>query len=85
MTLQEIIKSLDDLSAEEQTSLLDVLRQRLSQMVEKSQVQPTENAGESFWQGVERFRKTIEKEGILFTDEDFFDLRDRSPGREIEL
>jgi hypothetical protein len=85
MTLQDIIKSLDDLSAAEQTSLLDVLRLRLSQMVEKAQAQPTENAGESFWQGVVRFRETIEKEGILFTDEDFSDLRDRSPGREIEL
>lgn len=85
MTLQEIIKSLDDLSTEEQTSLLDVLRQRLSQIVEKAQTQPTENGGNGFWQGVVSFRETIEKEGILFTDEDFSDLRDRSPGREIEL
>jgi hypothetical protein len=99
MTLQEIIKSLDNLSAEEQSSLLDVLRQRRwhglpresqslskeSQMVEKVQANPTENAGEIFWQGVVRFRETIEKEGILFADEDFSDLRDRSPGREIEL
>jgi hypothetical protein len=85
MTLQEIIKSLDDLSTEEQTSLLDVLRLRLSKMVEKEPTQSTENDGESFWQGVLRFRETIEKEGIIFTDEDFSDLRDRSPGREIEL
>jgi hypothetical protein len=66
MTLQEIIKSLDNLSAAEQTSLLDVLRQRQSlskesQMIEKAQAQPTENAGEDFWQGVVRFRETIEK------------------------
>jgi hypothetical protein len=92
MTLQEIIKSLDNLSAAEQTSLLDILRQRRSQslskesqMADKAQMQSTESAGENFWQGVVRFRETIEKEGILFTDEDFSDLRDRSPGREIEL
>jgi hypothetical protein len=41
--------------------------------------------GESFWQGILKFREAIEKEDIVFTDEDFADLRDRSPGREIEL
>jgi hypothetical protein len=30
-------------------------------MIEKAQAQPTENAGEDFWQGVVRFRETIEK------------------------
>ncbi len=57
----------------------------LSQMVKQEPAQPTKSDGESFWQGVVRFRETIEKKGIIFTDEDFSNLRDRSPGREIEL
>jgi hypothetical protein len=27
----------------------------------------------------------MEREGIEFTDDDFANLRDRSPGREVEL
>lgn len=34
MTLQEIIKSLDDLSVEDKTSLLNVLESQLSQIKE---------------------------------------------------
>jgi hypothetical protein len=85
MTLQEIIRSFDELSVDDQTSLLNVLRLRLSQRVGEDAKQLTENNGESFWQGVLRFREAIEREGIVFTDEDFADLRDRSPGREVEL
>ena len=85
MTLQEIIKSLDELSVEDQTSLLNVLRQRLAQKAEEVQEDPTQKNGDSFWQGVLRFRETIKKEGIEFTDADFADLRDRSSGREVEL
>lgn len=44
-----------------------------------------QEAEETFWQGVLKFRERIEREGIEFTDEDFADLRDRSPEREIEL
>ena len=40
---------------------------------------------EGFWEGLQEFRRTIEREGIIFTDEDFADLRDRSVGREIDL
>ena len=32
-----------------------------------------------------RFRERMEREGIEFTDDDFANLRDRSPGREVEL
>jgi len=31
------------------------------------------------------FRKTLEKEDIEFSDSDFENLRDKSPGREIQL
>ncbi|MBE9078506.1 hypothetical protein IQ241_14570 [Romeria aff. gracilis LEGE 07310] len=85
MTLQEIIKSLDELSAEEQASLMNVLRLKLSRISREEQGEAAKNEGETFWQGILSFREAIEKEGIVFTDEDFADLRDRSPGREIEL
>ena len=85
MTLQEMIKSLDELSVEEQASLFDVLRQRLLKVKAEEQEKNIDNRGELFWQGILRFREAIEKEGIVFTDEDFADLRDKSPGREVEL
>ena len=30
----------------------------------------------NFWEGLEKFRLTIENEGLKFTDDDFADLRD---------
>ena len=44
-----------------------------------------ESKGDKFWEGLQQFRKVIQSEGIIFTDEDFADLRDPSVGREIEL
>lgn len=85
MTLQEIIKSLDNLSLQDQASLFNVLRLKLAQTTHEEPEKAMESDGEGFWQGVLRFRETIEQEGIIFTGEDFADLRDRSPGREIEL
>lgn len=38
-----------------------------------------------FWKGLQKFRLTIQNEGLGFTNEDFADLRDRSVGREIIL
>jgi predicted ATPase len=73
MTLQEMIKSLDELSVEEQASLFE------------EQEKTIDNHGETFWEMTLRFRERMEREGIEFTDEDFADLRDRSPGREVLL
>ena len=85
MTLQEMIKSLDELSREEQASLFDVLRQRLLQVKVEEQGKKIENQGETFWELTLRFRERMEREGIEFTDEDFADLRDKSPGKEVLL
>jgi hypothetical protein len=82
MTLNEMIRSLDDLSMQDQTSLLQVLSQRLPQA---APVPRPQGNGDTFWAGILKFRERIEQEGIEFTDEDFADLRDRSPGREIDL
>lgn len=84
MTLQEIIKSLDELSLEEKTSLLDVLQQQVMQVAEEIAEPTGKDSGETFWEMTLRFRERMAREGIEFTDEDFADLRDRSPGREIE-
>jgi hypothetical protein len=74
MTLQEIINSLDSLPTEERDYLFELLRQKKQ-----------ESGGEKFWQGLQKFRNVIQSEEIIFTDEDFADLRDPSVGREIDL
>ncbi len=41
--------------------------------------------GNGFWNGLQELRATIEREGIIFDDDDFADLRDRASGREVNL
>lgn len=74
MNLQEIINSINNLPTEEQDYLFEFLRQKKE-----------ESRGENFWQGLQKFRQVIQREGIIFTDEDFADLRDKSVGREVDL
>jgi hypothetical protein len=74
MNLQEIINSINSLPTEEQDYLFEFLRQKKE-----------ESRGDKFWQGLQKFRQVIQREGIIFTDEDFGDLRDKSVGREINL
>ncbi len=74
MNLQEIINSINSLPTEEQDYLFEFLRQKKE-----------ESRGENFWQGLQKFRNLIQSEGIIFTDEDFAGLRDKSVGREIDL
>jgi hypothetical protein len=83
--LQEIIKYLDDLSVEDKTFLFNILESQLSQNKEKEQIKTFNPDGENFWEMSLRFRERMEREGIEFTDEDFANLRDCSPGREVEL
>lgn len=74
MNLQEIINSINSLPTEEQDYLFEFLRQKKE-----------ESRGDKFWQGLQKFRQVIQREGIIFTDEDFGDLRDKSVGREVDL
>jgi hypothetical protein len=76
MTLQEMIKSLDDLSVEEQTSLFDVLQLKLWEIKRKGKT--INDQGDTFWDVTLRFRAKMQREEIEFTDEDFADLRDKS-------
>ncbi|MCM1981785.1 hypothetical protein [Lyngbya confervoides] len=86
MTLQDIIKSLDTLSVEDQAVLLKTLEQRLGQTVHgEASISSNQPSDETFWEMTLRFRERMKHEEIEFTDEDFADLRDRSPGREVDL
>jgi hypothetical protein len=71
MTLQEIINSIDSLPAEERDYLFELLRQKKQ-----------ESRGNDFWEGLQNFRKVIQSERIIFTDDDFANLRDPSVGKE---
>ena len=80
MSVLEMVKSFENLSEDEQDSLLNILVQK------RKYQQNIDNINqESFWQMTLRFREQMEQENIVFTDQDFADLRDRSPGREVNL
>jgi cysteinyl-tRNA synthetase len=74
MIFQEIVDSVIALSVEEQDNLIELIRQ-----------QREEQHGNKFWEGFKKLRATMERERISFDDNDFADLRDRSPGREVDL
>jgi len=74
MNLQEIINYIESLPTEERDYLFEFLRKKKE-----------ESRGDNFWEGLQKFRKVIQSEGIIFNDDDFADLRDRSVGREIDL
>ncbi len=44
-----------------------------------------ETSTTAFWAATLRFRQKIQQENIVFTNEDFAGLRDRSVGREVEF
>jgi hypothetical protein len=77
MTLQEILDKIENLPTEEQDYLLEILKRRTEEK-EKSR-------GDKFWEGLQNFRRAIEEEGIIFTEDDFANLRDKSPGRDVNL
>jgi hypothetical protein len=74
MVFQEIVDSVQALSVEEQDKLIELIRQQRSQQ-----------GGNEFWNSLQQMRAMLEQEGIYADEDDFADLRDRSPGREIIL
>lgn len=80
MNVLEMVKSFENLSEDEQDYLLDILVKK-----RKYQQNINNTNQESFWEMTLRFREQMEREEIIFTDEDFANLRDRSPGREVNL
>lgn len=91
MTIQEMIESFEGLSEEEQISLLNLLllkrkRGKISAPdASLTMTEPENLPDENFWEMTLRFRELMQKEGIEFTDSDFADLRERSPGREVNF
>lgn len=88
MTLQEIIAQVANLSIEDRDYLLELIRQ---QQIDNHQpaianfLEDEKTNSEGFWDMTLRFRKRMKQENIIFTDEDFLDLRDRSVGREVKF
>lgn len=74
MNLPEIINYIESLPTEERDYLFEVIRKKNE-----------ESRGDNFWEGLQKFRSVIQSEGIIFIDDDFADLRERSVVREIEL
>ncbi|OBQ08498.1 MAG: hypothetical protein AN482_12880 [Anabaena sp. LE011-02] len=84
MTIEQaVLENLRELPTDKQQEVLDFI-QFLKHKLPPNK--PTFNPdGENFWEMTLRFRERMEREGIEFTDEDFANLRDSSPGREVEL
>lgn len=88
MTLQEIIAQVENLSMEDRDYLFELIRKRqidnhrpeIANCLEEEKTN-----SEGFWDLTLRFRKRMEQENIIFTDEDFLDLRDRSVDREVKF
>jgi hypothetical protein len=74
MVFQEIVDSVIALSVEEQDNLIELIRQ-----------QREEQKGNDLWHSLQRMRAILEEEGIFADEDDFANLRDRSPGREVNL
>jgi hypothetical protein len=74
MVFQEIVNSFLALSIQEQDKLIELINQQREQP-----------HGDKFWEGLQKLRATLEQEGIFCDEDDFSDLRDRSPGREVNL
>lgn len=74
MVFQEIVDSVRALSVEEQDNLVELIRQ-----------QREEQRGNELWHSLQRMRSILEEEGIFADKDDFANLRDRSPGREVNL
>jgi cysteinyl-tRNA synthetase len=66
MTFQEIVDSVRTLSRQEQDSLIEsIYRQRKQQR------------GNDLWNDLQKFRATLEQEGIFDDGDDYSNLRDR--------
>jgi len=89
-SLEKIIESIEALSVEEQDDLLAlIIKRRIAKRRNEIAKNETnfklEQKAGNFWDALQNFRAKLERENIVFNDEDFADLRDKSPGREVEL
>ncbi|BBC25831.1 hypothetical protein ABRG53_3574 [Pseudanabaena sp. ABRG5-3] len=88
--LENAVSKMQKLPTEQQQQVLRFIEFLAFELGDRQINQESENLKEGqqksdFWKGLQKFRLTIQNEGIGFTNEDFADLRDRSVGREIIL
>ncbi|NMF59049.1 hypothetical protein [Pseudanabaena yagii] len=88
--IENAVSKMQKLPTEEQQQVLRFIEFIAFELADRQVNQESENLKEGqqksdFWKGLQKFRLTIQNEGVGFTNEDFADLRDRSVGREIIL
>jgi hypothetical protein len=74
MVFQEIVDSVQALSVQEQDNLIELMLQQRKQQL-----------GNELWNSLQQMRAMLEEEDIFADEDDFTNLRDRSPGREVIL
>jgi hypothetical protein len=77
-TVEEIIAAFDRLSPTEQSKLSHIFLTRQANIRP-----PAETNNPNFWQQVEKYRSSLQSAGVT-VDEIWGDVRDKSPGREVE-
>ena len=88
--LEKALSKMQKLPTEQQQQVLRFIEFLTFELADRQIHQESESLKEGqqksvFWKGLQKFRLTIQNEGMEFTNEDFADLRDRSVGREIIL
>ena len=88
--LEKALSKMQTLPTEQQQQVLRFIEFLSFELGDRQVNQESEDLKEGqpksdFWKGLQKFRLTIQNEGVGFTNEDFADLRDRSVGREIIL
>ncbi len=88
--LEKVLSKMQTLPTVQQQQVLHFIEFLSFELGDRLVNQESENLKEgqqktAFWKGLQKFRLTIQNEGVGFTNEDFADLRDRSVGREIIL
>lgn len=88
--LENAVSKMQKLPTEQQQQVLRFIEFLAFELGDRQVNQESEDLKEGqpksdFWKGLQKFRLTIQNEGVGFTNEDFADLRDRSVGREIIL
>ena len=85
--LERAVSTMQQLPIEEQQEVLTFIEflafkmsdRQVNQNIENQVVtRQQETKGNDFWNGLQKFRLTIENEGLSFGDDDFSSLRDRS-------
>jgi hypothetical protein len=74
MIFQELVDSIRVLSVQKQDSLIELIHQQREQQ-----------RGNDLWSDLQKFRNTLEQGRIFYDEDDFSNLRDRTPGREVNL